>query len=378
MTLSIAFRNMRTGKARIAFSIGGVAVATLLLSFILALYRGWNDGLVTYIDNSEADLWVTPFGADSFFTPGWFSRANVDSIAKQPGVTGAYPLMYRPVKLRTATNAYDTWAVGIMPGALGGPSRVTKGAETPARGEIIVDEVLADIASLSIGDRVDIGGYKMTVSGTSTGGNVVFAQISFIHQEDSRAQLADLVRGTQAEGQIENQINLVLVTTEPGREQEAADAIKKNVGPVQPFRPKEFADESRAALQQSMLPILLVILLIAMLVGTLVMGLTVYTSVVEKEREFGVIKALGVRGPGLLRVILEQALVCCLAGFVAGVGGALLAAVLAREAVPQFVVLFRWGDTLLVLGAAVLMSVVASLVPAGRIMRVDALSVFKA
>ena len=379
MTLSIAYRNMRTGKARIAFSIAGVAVAVLLLSFILALYRGWNDGLVTYIDNSEADIWVAPYGADSFFTPGFFSDFVVDEIKKQPGVIAASPLLYRPVKLRTGTEAYDTWVVGFQPEGLGGPSRVKKGARTPARGEIIIDEVLADIAGIGIGDRVDIGGTEMTVSGISSGGNVVFAQISFIHQDDARAQFLKLIAGSPAEGQLTRIINLALVQTEPGREEEAAAAIKKNViGAVQPFLPKAYADESRAALQQSMLPILLLILLIAMLVGTLVMGLTVYTSVLEKEREFGVIKALGVRPTGLLRVILEQALVCCLAGFVVGLLGALLAGVLAREAVPQFIVIFRWSDTFLVLGAAILMSVIASLVPAGRIVRVDALTVFKA
>ena len=80
MTLSIAYRNMRTGKARIAFSIAGVAVAVLLLSFILALYRGWNDGLGVYINETKADVWVAPRGSEGFFTP-WHLPLYISALA---------------------------------------------------------------------------------------------------------------------------------------------------------------------------------------------------------------------------------------------------------------------------------------------------------
>jgi ABC-type lipoprotein release transport system permease subunit len=46
--------------------------------------------------------------------------------------------------------------------------------------------------------------------------------------------------------------------------------------------------------------------------------------------------------------------------------------------VPQFITAFRATDILLVLAGTVAMSVLASIVPAGRIMRADALAVFKA
>ena len=49
VTMSIARRNMQAGKARTAFSVAGVAVATLLLCFVVGLYRGWNDAIGAYI-----------------------------------------------------------------------------------------------------------------------------------------------------------------------------------------------------------------------------------------------------------------------------------------------------------------------------------------
>jgi putative ABC transport system permease protein len=372
---------MRTGKARVAFAMGGVAVATLLLAFILALYRGWNDGLVTYVDETETDIWLTPFGAESFFTPGIFQQVFLDLAAEVDGVVAVTPLVYQPLKLRFEGEAFDTWVVGFPNGAPGGPPGIKTGSRTPGPGEIVLDSVLSKLSGARIGDEVDVGGQVLKVVGISRGGNAVFAQLAFVDIEVARGYFRRLAADSglgEAPFDINKTINLGLVKTQPERVDEVYARLKSSVPGVKAWLPAEFSDNSSAALRQSMLPILLIILALAFLVGTMVLGLTVYTSVLEKEREFGVIKALGVPGPGLLRVVLEQALVTCVAGFVLGMGGALVAAWLVTEAVPQFITNFRWADAGLALAGAVAMSVIASIVPAGRIMRADPLAVFKA
>jgi putative ABC transport system permease protein len=383
VTLSIAFRNMRSGKARIAFSVAGVAVATLLLSFILALYRGWNERIASYIDDTGADIWVAPFGSESFFTPGIVTRSVLPMIQAVPGITQADPLLYRPVKLEHGSGAWDTWVIGFEPGKLGGPTGMESGSATPGRGEIILDTVLAKLAGVDIGDTVSVGGNALRVSGISTGGNVVFAQLAFVSAEESQAEMAKSLTEANlpeipASLQPGNSINLALIKTEPGKAAEVTAAINKNVPGIRAFQTAAFAENSRKPLEQAMVPILLIILCLAFLVGTLVLGLTVYTSVLEKEREFGVIKALGTPGPGLLRVVFEQALFCCLAGFVVGELGVFAAAWITSLAVPQMVTLIKPLDLGIVLAGALIMSLLASFVPAGRIMRVNTLSVFKA
>lgn len=379
--MSIAIRNVRAALGRFAFSVAGVAVATLLLAFILALYRGWNDGLVTYIRDTDADVWVAPRGSESFFTPGFFSRSFVASIEDVPGVTAVSALVYRPAKLRFDGRGFDTWVVGSRAGAAGGPSRVVAGSATPGPGEIVIDRVLANRSGAGIGDVVEVGGTRLRVVGISTGGNVVFAQLAFIDEAEAIAQLRALVEaaGSVAESFVpESTANLALVQTEPGQEEEVARTISASVPGVQAFVSSNFADGSTRALRQGMSPILLVVLLLAFAVGTLVVGLTVYTSVLEREREYGVLKAIGTPGPGLLRPILEQALTCCVLGFGAGIGGAFAAAWVVETAIPQFITSFRTTDLAAVFGGAVLMSALASVVPAARIMRVDTLSVFRA
>ncbi len=365
-TLSVARRNMMAGKARTAFSVAGVAVATLLLCFVVGLYRGWNDELVTYIRETPADAWVVGNTADSFFTPSLVFNTTVVDIRQTKGVTQVSSLVGRPLKLRKDSEGWDSYLIGFDPAGAGGPVGMKEGKAIPDTGEIVIDDVLARTSGLSIGDEVRAGLRRLKVVGISEGGNLVLAQLSFVSIEEGR-----LLAGGAA-------VNFVLLRTEPGQAATVIERINTNIPGVHAFTSQTFGDNSQRVLQRSILPILLVIVLMAVLVGVIVVGLTVYTAVIEKEREFGILKALGVPAPGLLRVVFEQSFTCGALGFAIGVLLTFVASWLAGLAIPQVVTLFRWQDIALVAAAAAVMSIVASVLPMQRIVRVDTLSVFKA
>jgi putative ABC transport system permease protein len=364
--MSIARRNMMAGKARTAFSIAGVATATLLLSFVVGLYRGWNDDLVRYIRDTPADTWVVGRGADSFFTPSLVFNTTAVEVQQVKGVRQSSPLLGRPLRLRRGNESWDSYVIAFDPAGMGGPVAMREGKVVPATGEIVIDDVLARASGLKIGDEVVAGLRHLTVAGISVGGNLVLAQLSFITMEDGR----DIV-GLGA-------VNFLLLRTEPGQAQSVMQEINTTIPGVEAFSAQTFANNTQEVLKKSILPILFVIVLMALLVGTVVVGLTVYTAAVEKEREFGILKALGVPPSGLLRVIFEQSLVCGAFGVITGIIATLGVSWLAGIAFPQVVTLFRWQDILGVALVAAAMSVIGGLVPIHRIMRADALAVFKA
>ncbi len=374
---------MLAGKGRFAFSVAGVAVATLLLAFVLGVYRGWNDGLGTYMDNTGADVWVTPRGADGFFTPAIMSRGFVSLVEEQPNIREVHTILYRPAKLRFEGGKFDTWVVGFTEGGLGGPVGMKRGSARPGSGEIVLDDVEARLAGIKVGDTVDLAGRPLKVVGISTGGNVVFAQIAFVSDKEARAEFQQAVDDAHLSTippglDPATNVNLVLLKVERGRAAETAAAINKNVPGVNAFVTAEFSENSRRALKQAILPILAIILGLAFLVGTLVLGLTVYTSVLEKEREFGVIKAVGTPATGLLRIVLEQALTSCVFGYAVGVAATFAAAAIVSFAVPQFIVSIYLADLAIIFLGAVAMSGLASLLPAARVLRADTMTVFKA
>ena len=364
--MSMARRNMWAGKARTAFSIAGVAAATILLSFVIALYRGWNGALVRYIDETPADTWVVGTGADSFFTPSLIFSTTVFAVQQVQSVEQVSPLIGRPMKLRSGGSSWDSYVLGFEPGGAGGPVAMRKGKAIPDTGEIVIDDVLARLSGLDIGDEVRVGLRRLKVVGVSQGGNLVLAQISYVHIDEARLFAGDGV------------VNFILVRTTPGEAAAVRERINSTIAGVDAFDSTTFADNSREVLQRSILPILLVIVVLAVIVGTIVVGLTVYTAVIEKEREFGIMKAVGVSPPGIFRVVFEQSLVCGALGFAGGLVASFVLAWLAELTLPQVVTLFRWQDIALVAVAVAVMSLVAGAVPLQRLVHVDTLAVFKA
>ncbi|MBI5949138.1 MAG: FtsX-like permease family protein [Chloroflexi bacterium] len=373
--VSVARKNMLQGKGRFAFSVAGVAVAALLLAFILALYRGWSERLTSYLDETDTDLWVVQKGNESFFSPSVMLQNTLDRLDPVPGVEHISQLSGRTLRLRFEGDDYDAYVMGFQApvegsrfGGKGGPIKMKKGSALPKPGEIIIDDILARIAGIEIGDVVTTGETELTVVGISAGGNLGVSILNFVSSYD----------GTRLVNMNVALVNYYLLDVTPGQEQSVIDAIETNNAGLSVFTKAEFSESSKQVLRRSLLPVLGLVVILVFLVGAIVVGLTIYTSTIEKEREFGVMKALGTPNRGLMSVVLEQSLVCCLLGFATGTVAVFGATWLAGRLVPQFVTLIRWQDLGLVFAATAAMSLLASWLPIQRVVRVDPLTVFKA
>jgi putative ABC transport system permease protein len=120
------------------------------------------------------------------------------------------------------------------------------------------------------------------------------------------------------------------------------------------------------------------ILVLAFIVGLAVAGLTIYTSTIEKAREYGILKAVGFKNSYLYRLVFEQAITTGAIGFAVGLALTLAFGPFATDLVPQFVTLTRWQDVTFVFFATAIMSMLAGYVPVQRLARIDPTSVFKA
>jgi putative ABC transport system permease protein len=365
---------MVAGKGRFAFSVAGALVATLLLSFVLALYRGWNERLTAYIDQTDADLWLVQRGAESFFSPSVVNQRNLDIVKAIDGVERSGALVGKTLRMHHGDGAYDVYIMGFdaaqadQPvGGLGGPLHIVRGSGTPRTGEIVIDQILADIAGIDIGDTVTASTQTFKVVGISSGGNLGVTLLCFVDRPEAQRLIGDYPI-----------VSYVLVKTAPGRQAEVAAAIREANPYVDVFPTSTFAESSRRVLRRSILPVLAVVVVLVFVVGSIVVGLTIYTSTIEKQREFGVLKALGTPGYRLVSIVLQQSFVCCLLGFALGEAGVVGAVALTKHFVPQFVTLIKPGDVAVVFVAVLVMGAGASLLPIQRVLRVDPLAVFKA
>jgi putative ABC transport system permease protein len=169
---------------------------------------------------------------------------------------------------------------------------------------------------------------------------------------------------------------IYLLTKSPQLNDQVESRIKKiyadNIGVVSP---KTIAQTVQQVLG-SFTSFITSIAAISMLVGGVGIVTTLYTSVMERTREIGLLKALGFRNEVVMLTFLsESALIGVIGGAIgilAGIGGAqVLTQVLPFGPTGSFTPIILPTDVATVFSLSLVLSVVAGLYPAWRAARLD-------
>lgn len=365
--ISIALRNLFGEKTRFFISAGGVAFSVMLILVLLSLYRGWQIKSSEYIREVETDIWVAQDGASDITSSASIITPDVLQKLKQmEGITKIYPFLGRPTQFSLRGSDANAYIVGVdNKNPVTEPRKVVQGKKEIEEGEIIVDKVLARNRDLKLGDIIKIFDKDFKVTGIADGANMFVFQFSFINMNDAKELLA-----------AENVVTYYLVRTNPHE----VENVKKEINEIkgtEAFSKKEFVDRNRKLIDEVFLPIITVLVLISIFVGTTIIGLTIYTATIEKNREFGVIKALGASNMQIYRIIFEQALIAGVCGYLIGLALTYFLVWLIPQFVAAFVTVVIFDDLVMVCGISILMSLVASYTPVRRIVRIDPALVFK-
>jgi len=368
--ISFAVKNLVSERMRLAISVGGVALAVMLIVVLRGLYVAYETKVSGYFERIPAQLWVVQQGtADFFHSYSIVPDAERDRIAAIPGVVAVDPYLARQVGFTLHDQQALLYVVGFDPAApIAGPARIVDGSGAPGPDGIVIDEVFATKHGVRLGEHLTLNGIPLRVSGISSGGDMVMFQYAYVAIPTARCILA-----------MPNVDNALLVQLAPSANQGAVATQ------IDALSPKLAVHDTSAVvavnqrvITDSFLPVITVLLVIGFAVGVAVIGLTIYSAVLEKRREYGVIKALGARAGQLVVVIATQAMLAALIGYLLGVGLALGARAAAARWVPAFVSQIRLTDLGWIAGAAVVMALLASTVPLTRIARIDPGEVFRA
>ncbi len=369
--LIVARKNLFSERTRLLISVGGIALSVLLITFLLSLFRGWNEKIGGFVEEVDADVWIAREGTTDFLVAASIlptedldeRLSRLDSIARWSALIAV------PLGATSGGHEMDVQMIGFDTSTdMGAPVEITKGETTPGPGEVIIDDALNRRYGVDIGDTLNAAGTDWEVVGRSTGADFIAAQAIFVSLD--QAQEALMMDGLATFFLIEMK--------DPNRAPGFARTVEANQPGVIGFTSDEFAEATRDRILGNVIPILLVILILEFIVGLAVAGLTMYTATVEKAREYGILKAVGFTNAYLYRVVFEQSLVIGILGFAVGAGLTALGGPLIQDYVPQFVVFVRWQDVLGVAGITLLMALLAAYIPVRRIAAIDPVAVFKA
>ena len=365
----LALHNLISEKTRFAFSAAGIGFAVFLITILLGLYRGWNDRVGGFVEHVNGDAWVAREGTTDFINAASILPMSMgDDLRKDPGVEAVGPMIVRPMTFQKHGEKVDIHLIGYdVASGIGGPRKVIEGSSNPQGNEIIIDEVLERVSDVGIGDELTTGKTTLKVVGIASGGNFIFTQAGFMSVEGAQTML-----------EMNGLATFFLVQLKPGADVAAWQSSTQDAQPgTVVFRSEQFASATRHRILDNVIPIILLILGLAFIVGIAITSLTIYTTTVERTREFGVMKAIGFNNMDLYKLVFWQALITGGLGFVFG---ALITLVLSQfidQIVAQFIVLVQPLDILLVLVATLIMAVGAAIVPARRVGGVDPAVVFR-
>jgi putative ABC transport system permease protein len=377
--LLLARKNLFSERIRLIISVGGVALSVFLIGVLLSLYRGWDERVGGFVEDSDVDVWVGSEGTNDFLAAAsLLPLENADKVGEQEEIDEWSAIIVRPMQglaiqiddgEEKSEEEVNIHLIGYDPATgMSGPIKIEKGKEVPGEGEIIIDQAVSDRYGIGIGDQLEAAGRRLEVVGIASGGDFVASQAVFI----TLAEAQDLL-------EMEDKATFIGLRVAEGVDpQDVADEIPLQVQGVTTFTREEFTERTRERILGNILPILTMVLGLAFIVGLAVSGLTIYTATVEKAREYGILKAVGFKNRYLYRLVFEQALATGAIGFAIGATLTLLFSPLAGDMVPQFVTLVRWQDMLFVLFATVIMSLIAGYVPVRRLASIDPTMVFKA
>jgi len=210
-------------------------------------------------------------------------------------------------------------------------------------------------------------GRELRVARIVRGGTQIF-QAAFLSAADARALFAQPGYVSFA----------VLALAPDARSDEVAAAARAAVPGVETHTSAEFAASFGRRVSEGFLAVVEVLVAIGLLVGGAVTALTTYTATVERAQEYGVLKAIGAPSSFLYRIVVQQSVMVGLVGTLLGVTAAWLATRWIPERVPEFVTELRVADAAAVLGGVLAASVLAAVVPARHIDRIDPAVVFRA
>jgi len=363
----VARKNLVQEKTRLALSVGGVALAIMLVLILDGLQVGMFRQITAYLDHSEGSIVVAQdgvvnlLGASSLLPP-----ETQEQVAGVRGVDEVVPILSQFVILDLHGKKQPVYLVGYTPEVGGGPWEIVDGREPRNDKELIFDRVLADRHGLGIGDRVEVMDRQFRIVGVSSG--TASWMTSFIFLQKSAVEGLLSAPGATS---------FLLVSVDEGREPEAVLTRIARLTDLEVLWKSEMASNDTRLFARFFSAPVRLMTGIAFLVGALVVGLVIYTATVERQREFGALKALGAPNRLLYLVVLAQALLAALLGTAIGTGLAQAASAVIMAVRPQFLVVLEADMTgrAAVIGLA--MALVAALLPARVVAQLAPAEVFR-
>jgi putative ABC transport system permease protein len=312
--IDIAYRFIRYDIAKSIGALSGVIVSMFLIGQQCGIFIFLSDAMSALVRFSDADLWIVDDKTEDVNALGPIDTRIEFEAASFPGVNRADPVLITAsqARFRSGVSAPVALIGSLPPRFAGGPWNVVAGskADLLLEGAVTVDvfdkRLLSDI---SMGGRFEIAGKQA----------VVVAMTKGVRGFGPAYMFCTLDQAREFSNESPYRINAVLVHADSGINIDSLSVkIQHALPEVRVWLTNNFARSSVAKiLSSSGIAFSFGSLIIfAIISGLVIIGLTLYSAVLDRMRDYGTMKAIGADNKFLSRLIYTQALIFCSTGFI--------------------------------------------------------------
>lgn len=353
--------NIRQRPIRTLVSVAGIALGVSLVMLFTGLARGMSNDLQRRASNVRAELIFMRPGAMQLTA----SNANLDTRYVQrleaiEGVETALPVIRHIFQGSRGfgfeqIDGVDWDAYARMNGI-----NMVEGHGPQGENEVVIDEAKARNNNLGVGDPIKpFGTDEYRIVG--------------IYSPESGARvkmtLAAMQKAQEAEGKC---TFIFLKLRDPNQVDEMAARIDRELpgNTIQPTRDVFTSFEKSIPYLGVFLRVLVGL---AAVVSALVVMLAMYTTITERTREIGILKAMGASRSYIVGVIEKEAILISLIGLVAGFVVSIIAGYFIEKTY-GLIFEYSWQWALVAAGIGIVGGVLGALYPAWRASNLDAVN----
>jgi putative ABC transport system permease protein len=304
---SLVWANVRHRKTRSVLCVAAVGIGIALLLVLSGLCRGMIAESAQRMRNTGASIIIQPRGASGLLA---FKGSSLPvkygvELQKVPGVTAACPVLTWTTTIEKVI--YVIYGIDLTNyEAVGGRLQIVKGRPWGDGRELLLDTRLADANGYRVGDEIPLLGKSFTISG--------------IFKSGVGARVYVPIETLQNSLHLEGMCSLFFLKTDVVENRSVSD-IAGDIERRFPALTANALDRYEDVMVNEVTGLnefFSVITTTALVISFLVILLTMYTTIVERTREIGILRSLGATRAYIIRMVIKESVLLCAMGALAG------------------------------------------------------------
>lgn len=299
----LVFENLRYRPVRTLLSVFAIAVEVTMILTLVGISYGTLDETARRARGVGADIVVRPPGTSVIsLSSSPMNQDLVPFLMKEPHVTFATGTMIQPLSGFDTLTGIDLTQFNKLSGGF----RFIRGGSFESDDDVIVDEYSAREKNLAIGSTIKLLNRDWRVAGIFESGKLarVCARLDV---------LQNLTGNSRRLSQI------YLKVDDPSHAQAVVNDLRNKMPGYFIYTMDEFTSLLTINSVGLLKEFIGVVIGVAVIVGFIVVSIAMYSAVLERTREIGILKALGASPDYVLNLLFRETLLIALIGSLAGV-----------------------------------------------------------